>query len=339
MIHVNRADEAASGQDHARRAELLCLCADHADPDALEDFRRRHDISVADPRSWQGTPRIAAPRTPPSPGGGSPPVSLEAAIGHPRDFRGLRVRLRAVATAAGFRGHDLHRAVLAVHEASVVAWELTHPPSEGGPEAIRGSSRRSPPCAVRVRHLGRRLVTDITLPRKTAFPGSLRDDDPQRTVRAFCREATWTGTLGTRHIHVVADLSVSSALDIPTASTVDANLEPGPSGSGSGSRVRVAEAGELCTCRRPASAVYLGGRFGDTGDCGLPDRGDPVDGVCVFCGDAIDHAHYAERERAAGRPAPYPHDRPQGGRCPLYRLRLAEPLPAVHPESVRRYRA
>lgn len=106
---------------------------------------------------------------------------------------------------------------------------------------------------------------------------------------------------------------------------------------GVGEGVRRADPGELCTCGRPAARVYLGGRFGDTGHCGLADGGAPVDGVCTFCGDTIDHAHYAAAERAAGRDSAVGDDVAQGGRCPLYRLRLADPLPEVHSESVRRY--
>lgn len=100
--------------------------------------------------------------------------------------------------------------------------------------------------------------------------------------------------------------------------------------------VRRAEPGELCTCGRPAATVYLGGRFGDTGGCGLADGGAPVDGVCTFCGDTVDHAHYWQAEAAAGRPS-LSVEVPQGERCPLYRLRLAAPLPELYAESVRRY--
>ena len=111
-------------------------------------------------------------------------------------------------------------------------------------------------------------------------------------------------------------------------------------GGGVGEGVRRAEPGEMCTCGRPAATVYLVGRFGDTVHCGLADGGAPVDGVCTFCGDTIDHthywAHYAAAKRAAGRDSAAGDDVAQGGRCPLYRLRLADPLPELHAESVRR---
>jgi hypothetical protein len=67
---------------------------------------------------------------------------------------------------------------------------------------------------------------------------------------------------------------------------------------------RLAVAGELCTCGRPAIVVYLGSVFGPTGYCGIPDGGEDT-GPCPFCGGA--------RHRE-----PY-------GRCPAYRLRLDQP--------------
>jgi hypothetical protein len=61
---------------------------------------------------------------------------------------------------------------------------------------------------------------------------------------------------------------------------------------------RPAEPGELCTCGRQAIVVYLDGRWGPTGGCGIRDGGDRT-GRCPFCGG----------------------DRHEG-RCPQYRLRL-----------------
>jgi hypothetical protein len=65
---------------------------------------------------------------------------------------------------------------------------------------------------------------------------------------------------------------------------------------------RLAEPGELCTCGRPAIIVYLGGRYGDTGWCGLSDGG--AKGPCSFCGDPVPHI----------------------GRCKHYELRLTGSL-------------
>ena len=101
---------------------------------------------------------------------------------------------------------------------------------------------------------------------------------------------------------------------------------------------RPAQAGELCTCGRLAIAVFEGGRFGDTGYCGRPDGGEHPDGTCVFCGDEVDHDHYWAAQARAGRDAVGLGDgQAQSGRCPLYRLRLADPLPVLAPGSVRRY--
>ncbi|MFY1673660.1 hypothetical protein ACN27G_27500 [Plantactinospora sp. WMMB334] len=45
---------------------------------------------------------------------------------------------------------------------------------------------------------------------------------------------------------------------------------------------RPADRGELCVCGRPAVKVFLGGPFGPTGYCGMPDGGQR--GPCRFCG-------------------------------------------------------
>lgn len=72
---------------------------------------------------------------------------------------------------------------------------------------------------------------------------------------------------------------------------------------------RRAEPGEVCTCGRPAVKVFIGGKFGDTGYCGLPDGGLP--GPCPFC----------EGPR---------HEQ----RCPQYQLRPVPPSDQAAPAGV-----
>jgi hypothetical protein len=67
---------------------------------------------------------------------------------------------------------------------------------------------------------------------------------------------------------------------------------------------RPAAPGELCTCGRQAIVVYLGGVFGPTGYCGVPDGGEGT-GPCPFCGG--------------------PRHREPYSRCLAYRLRLDQP--------------
>jgi len=76
------------------------------------------------------------------------------------------------------------------------------------------------------------------------------------------------------------------------------SVRAGWNDQGSGPGERPAESGELCTCGRQASVVFIGGRFGNTGWCGLSDGG--AKGPCRFCGGA---GHT--------------------GRCPRYQLRLS----------------
>lgn len=64
-------------------------------------------------------------------------------------------------------------------------------------------------------------------------------------------------------------------------------------------RQRPAQPGERCTCGRAAVLVFVGGRFGYTGYCGIPDGGARSQ-PCPFCGQP--------RERHLGR------------RCPDYQL-------------------
>ena len=50
---------------------------------------------------------------------------------------------------------------------------------------------------------------------------------------------------------------------------------------------RPAQPGELCTCGRPARVMFLTGRWGPTGWCGISDGG--ATGPCVFCNGTTHH--------------------------------------------------
>jgi hypothetical protein len=66
---------------------------------------------------------------------------------------------------------------------------------------------------------------------------------------------------------------------------------------------RPAEAGEVCTCGRPARVVFVGGAFGDTGWCGRSDGGADRGKPCPWC-ESVAEFH---------------------GRCPRYRVRPEAP--------------
>lgn len=65
-------------------------------------------------------------------------------------------------------------------------------------------------------------------------------------------------------------------------------------------QTRRADPGELCTCGRQATEVFITDH-GDVGYCGRPDGG--LRGPCVFCGSGKRHV----------------------GRCPKYRIRMEAP--------------
>jgi hypothetical protein len=81
--------------------------------------------------------------------------------------------------------------------------------------------------------------------------------------------------------------------------------------------------------------VYLGGEFDATGDCGRRGGGAPVDGVCTFCGDTIDHelCWRAERRLAARPSGRGTSPKAGGARCTG--CGLADPFRAARNRSSR----
>lgn len=90
---------------------------------------------------------------------------------------------------------------------------------------------------------------------------------------------------------------------------------------------RDAVPGDLCTCGRQAVVVYTTRPDDPVGHCGRNNGGAPADGWCPFCENELRHdvAGWNEDTQTS-----YPI--PQAGRCPRYRLRLAD---AVQPRFVR----
>ncbi len=73
------------------------------------------------------------------------------------------------------------------------------------------------------------------------------------------------------------------------------------------SNERPAEAGELCTCGRPAVVVYVNEEYGDVGYCGIEGAAFRPVLPCPWCGSSEAH------KEPWGDP----------GRCPQYTLRPA----------------
>ena len=85
--------------------------------------------------------------------------------------------------------------VLAIHEAALLACRLNEELETSPPT----------PCSLHVEIEPHMMVVEIGLPRSVEFPRPLLDTDPLRFVRAFSGAASWTGTLRTRTIRVVAE--------------------------------------------------------------------------------------------------------------------------------------
>lgn len=150
---------------------VICACASDAEPSVLAEFRRGHRLLAS-----------------PGPPAGAP--ALRTTVGDTEALAGVRREVRRVATAAGFGGSDLDRAVLAVHEAAVLGYRLAcraadHADGDGdakgrlGSPDTAGRATGSTPCRLEVRTGEGRLVVDVVVP-----TGGHRPDDDAATGSA-----------------------------------------------------------------------------------------------------------------------------------------------------------
>lgn len=179
-------DVALAAELEALPVTLLCACPHDAGPDDLDAFRRTHTLRARAPGPVE-----------PSSGG----LALQARFAELAHLRLLRPRIASTAAVAGFDESEQERAVLAVHEASVVACRLMQGAvlqgSVGEPARDRGT------CELVASAGPQRMVAEIHLPRAVGFPSAMLDDDPLRWVRTFSDETSWSGTSRTRRLRVV----------------------------------------------------------------------------------------------------------------------------------------
>lgn len=168
---------------------LLCTCAGDADPDLLASLRGGHPELLVD-GSPVPNPDFRAPR-PCCPTGAAlwGPPTLRWDFRAPEDLHRLREHVTRAAEAVGLRGDMVREAVLATHEAAVLA--------AGGPGPVVGSpvgpgTGGAVPCVLEVRAEAGALYCEVLGPR----PEDLDDvvvgrnaDDPLHVVRLFCDRA------------------------------------------------------------------------------------------------------------------------------------------------------
>lgn len=166
---------------------VLCTCARDADPGA--DRLRRHHRLLQD-----GDAVVANPDHQPCPDR-SPvrsalwgPAVLRADFRDLADLRDLRVRVAAVTADAGLAGETADAAVLAVHEAAVMAC------------AMRGDTAAD--CTVEIRTVDRTMFTEVTAP-GVSVPAP-PDDDPLAVLRLLSRTASVEGADSEQRIRVLS---------------------------------------------------------------------------------------------------------------------------------------
>lgn len=155
---------------------LICACAEGADPAVRRAFDDDHD---------------AAPRrhADPHDGHGPPAAALETDLAGSADLAGVRRQVRRAAVAAGFRGRELDRTVLAVHEACALGCRLlvgaptSDPAGDTTAETARdtagdtaGDTDRR--CWVTVRTGDGRLSADVVVPGAAGTDGAALPGTP-----------------------------------------------------------------------------------------------------------------------------------------------------------------
>ena len=168
---------------------VLCACARDADPGAVVRLRRHHRrVAGAEPSPDDHVP--ATDRSP-VPGGVWGAPALRATFGGLDELRDLRTRVADVTAAAGLDGECADAALLAVHEAAVLACSL------------RGDAPDD--CVLEIHTAPGSMLTEIRAPGRAPIEGT----DPLRILRLLSREATMAPGDPGRRIRVLSAASVS----------------------------------------------------------------------------------------------------------------------------------
>ena len=147
---------------------LVCATPPGTHGDLADVVCRRHTHVV------ERTGRRAAPA------GSTDPVTLRAAVRGPGDLRGVRERVARMADGVGLDTDETAAAVLAVHEAALLATG-----ADSSDRAGRGRGGELPhgtACVIEVRAEGAGLVTEVTGPAAGPEPSL-------RVVRLFSADA------------------------------------------------------------------------------------------------------------------------------------------------------
>lgn len=196
---------------------LFCTCASGAASALSSSLRFGH------PALWLDGQAVPNPdyREPASwrPVGGAlwGPPTLRLDFRAPMDLHRLREHVTRAAESAGLRGETLREAVLAAHEAAVLAsggvdtTSLDLRPGGGLPgggltEAVPVDGGRTVPCVLEVRAESGFLHCEILGPRPEVETLGTRAVDPLQIVRMFCDRALLHDEADVRTVRVLRAL-------------------------------------------------------------------------------------------------------------------------------------
>jgi hypothetical protein len=173
---------------------LICCAHRDLDPDLLSVARRTHP-HLATTSGHTDNPDYRAPATAcPTPAGLWGAVTMSIGVDGTGDLAEVRRCVAELAARAGLEGDAVRAAVLAVHEAAVVAVRSAGPDRAGLTVEVRTRP-------------GQTLFCEVTGPRAAAAsaPAPGRDgDDPLAHLRPFCTEALLHDDDGHRAVRVLS---------------------------------------------------------------------------------------------------------------------------------------
>jgi len=165
---------------------LICCCRRDLDPDLLSVARRTHP-HMATTAGHADNPDYRAPATAsPTPAGLWGTVAARLDVDGTGDLAEVRRRVADVAGRAGLEGDAVRAAVLAVHEAAVLACRSSDPDRAGLTLEVRARP-------------GSTLFSEVVGPRTAAESVA----DPLSHVRPFCARAALHDESGRRAVRVL----------------------------------------------------------------------------------------------------------------------------------------
>lgn len=182
---------------------VLCCCRTDADPALLATLHAGHASLLVNGSVVPNVGYRAPVSSQPIGGALWGPPTLRLDFRAPEDLHRLREHVTRAAESLGLRGETVGEAVLATHEAAMLAAGGAVPEPDADADPV--------PCVLEVRIGAGALYCEVVAPRPT--DGSRTEADPLRIVRLFCDRAL---------LHDDADVRMVQVLRSPDGSRAPA---------------------------------------------------------------------------------------------------------------------